>query len=624
MSTPPPIEEQLSQLFAHSAESLREQLFELFTKPTYFPELTTSRACVLFGGRGTGKTTVLRGLSYEGHFALSNCDRNAVADWPYYGIYHRINTNRVAAFAGPEMDTDQWVKYFGHYCNLILCDSVVSFLDWFQLQTGRAVVLQPEACARIATSLHLGPVSSLRDFGDALRRSRVDFEACINNIADRPAIGLSLQGAPLDELFGALAALPLFRGKRFFFLLDEYENLSDYQQQVVNTLFKHASELYTFKIGVRDLGWRQRTTLNSTEQLNSPADYVRIDIAERFDPDTFRAFAKDVCNERLARLQLGDQPALRDVTSLLASLTAAEEADLLGVAEHSARILAELETLLSPDEFEELRLQHALRIYFLEYWSTAQNEPLDTVARDFLSGRSADWETRFGNYKHVLLYTLRRRKRGIQKYYCGFSTFSHLAGANIRYLLELVDQSLMQHVREGNALSAPVSPKVQTEAAQRVGRKNLAEVGLSKHGAQLTKLLLGLGRVFGVMARDPIGHAPEINQFQLSDDSVDPAVDELLTAAVMYLALVRQPGNKLADHTDTKDYDYSIHPIFSPFFVFSYRRKRKLALSSTDVLGFIERPRETIRDILARNNRSIADDLPEQLTLFEKYYHAGT
>ena len=64
---------------------------------------------------------------------------------------------------------------------------------------------------------------------------------------------------------------------------------------------------------------------------------------------------------------------------------------------------------------------------------------------------------------------------------------------NIRYLLELVVQSLLAHLQSGGNLSASVDPELQTKAAQQVGRKYLSELeGLSVHGARLTKLLLAL------------------------------------------------------------------------------------------------------------------------------------
>ncbi len=87
--------QQLSHLFGgYRAEWLKGQLFELFTEPTYFPELETSRPCILVGGRGTGKTTVLRGLSYEGQFALHGEEANKIKELSYYGFYYRVNTNR--------------------------------------------------------------------------------------------------------------------------------------------------------------------------------------------------------------------------------------------------------------------------------------------------------------------------------------------------------------------------------------------------------------------------------------------------------------------------------------------------------------------------------------------------
>jgi hypothetical protein len=193
----------------------------------------------------------------------------------------------------------------------------------------------------------------------------------------------------------------------------------------------------------------------------------------------------------------------------------------------------------------------------------------------------------------------------------------------------LVDQSLLLQLRRTGTLLNPVSPDDQTRAAQSVGKKNLSELeGVSVSGAQLTKLLLGLGRVFGQMAEDPVGHAPEINQFQLADEvstddprSPQARVSELLNSAVMHLALLRWPGTKPGDEGDTRSYDYAVHPIFSAFFVFSYRRKRKMTLNSQTILGLIENPRETIREILDRHNRT-SEVLPEQLGIFEAYFDA--
>jgi hypothetical protein len=97
-------------------------------------------------------------------------------------------------------------------------------------------------------------------------------------------------------------------------------------------------------------------------------------------------------------------------------------------------------------------------------------------------------------------------------------------------------------------------------------------------------------------------------------------VEELLTEGVMHLALLRYRGSKLQEDSDIRQWDYAIHPIFAPFFGFSHRRKRKIELSDVDISGIVDSPADTIRTILARQNRTSEDELPEQMQLFAAYY----
>jgi hypothetical protein len=265
----------------------------------------------------------------------------------------------------------------------------------------------------------------------------------------------------------------------------------------------------------------------------------------------------------------------------------------------------------------------------LEFWSQGRRQ----TVRQVLEGAMADpagWETRYGNYKHAALFTIRggRGARGIRKYYAGWPTYIQLSGTNIRYLLELVDQALLAHLRGGGRIGDPISPDVQTLSAQAVGRKNLAELeGLTIQGARLTKLALGLGRVFQLMARQASGHAPEVNQFRVERTRArgngDNDVDMLLRQGVMHLALLRSSGTKLTSEGDTRDWDYSLHPIFSAFFEFSHRRKRKMQLSPDEIAGLIDEPAVTIERILSRTDRVVDDLLPEQLQLFESFYRGA-
>ncbi|WP_146208102.1 hypothetical protein [Azospirillum sp. TSH64] len=623
------IAEKLSDLFgSYKAEWLRESIFELFTVPAYFPELTTARPCVLIGGRGTGKTTVLRMLSYEGQFALHK-EKIPVSDWRYIGMYYRVNTNRVTAFSGDKLPESEWRRLFGHYINLILCGLGTKMLKWYRSAEPGREVLPAEICQEICESLCLPNADSEDELDRVISKAKSSFEAYLNNIGQCEAPRLSMQGAPVDLLFESLGKLSCFKNKLFFFLMDEYENFLDDQQRTVNTLIKHAGAHYTFKIGVRELGWRIRITHNQNEVLNSPADYVRVAISERLDDDMFGRFAQEVCNARIRMLKADFPEMLGDVFNLLPGMSDEEEARLLGVKSMVADLRDQIKNL-STERRKNLEDLDDLRLYFCAYWARGQNRSISMILNEMAENPGA-WERRFQEYKYASLFTIRPRTTGITKYYCGWPVFVSLSGKNIRYLLELIDHSLLLHLRDGRAISEPVSFKNQTVAAQNVGRKNLSELeGLSTHGGQLTKLLLGLGRVFGVMAADSAGHAPEVNQFKLGrriwageayGNEVElKRIDDLLASAVMHLACQSFPGTKRKDVGDTREKAYQLHPIFSPYFVYSHKKGRDIVLEVGDIAGLIDAPKSTIRRILGKNNRADQRDIPEQLRLFGGYY----
>lgn len=604
----------------YRAEWLKDALFKLFTKPAYYPELETPRPCVLVGGRGTGKTTVLRCLSYEGRFELENHDAATIPNWPYYGFYYRVNTNRVTAFRGEELTERQWERVFAHYVNLVFCGKVVEFLNWHAgfVPTGQPLPLF--VCQDVADALYLEQADDQAQLLRNIQRGRRKFESFLNNLDQSALPPLSLQGQPIDDLCRAVLELPQFANKNLFFIVDEFENLLDYQQVVLNTLIKHCGPDYTFKIGVRDLGWRKRSTLNENEQLISPADYERIDIEQRLEGEQFVSFAAEVCN---LRAQISPNfPSGLDIARILPALSSEDEAELLGVREHAGRLLAQVDADC-PEWSDEARAMPPIDLALVDFWARSQDASLGSIFEERQRDPKA-WEDRQGNYRFPLLFTLRRRRPGIRKYYAGWRTYTLMAGGNIRYLLELVGEALQLQARDENSVGGtPISPDLQTQAATLVGRKNLLELeGLSVHGAQLTKLLLGLGRVFEILASEPEGHTPEVTQFTLPEDAPLGDAEKLLSAAVMHLALVRSVANKRMD-LDLKGYDYSVHPIYAAFFVFSYRRKRKLRLTPTQLMTLVREPKTAIRQILRQNNRG--DDeypLPDQLRLFEGFYDA--
>jgi Cdc6-like AAA superfamily ATPase len=599
------------------AEWLKNKIYELFEAPHYFSALQDNRPCILEGGRGTGKTTILRGLSYEGQYELQNKNISKFdAEIDFVGIYHRVNTNHVRAFKGGEIDELKWSKVFSHYINLVLSNEILVFLDWHRKCNEEDEVLNRHDCSIIAKSLGFREkIESFDSLINGLKFEMYSFQSEINDITNETQLKLSLAGEPLNILIKCILGLKQFSNKMFYFLIDEYENFEDYQQKVFNTLIKHSSENYTFKIGVRQLGWRIKHTLNDAEKLNDPADYKTISIEKYLTDDEklFDDFAKKVCQHRIANLIGNDNFRIEDS---LVSISIEEEAILLGVEN----------TELYKDSVKKIPKREKLTPlykYYLAHWAKKNKRTIEEEVSLYKNDKGG-YNTRYDNYKYSLLFMIKRGRgsAGIQKYYAGWETFTKISHGNIRYLMELVHKTFEKHVLEGNSLISPISVRTQTLAAQECGLKNLTEFeGLWKNGAQITKLLLGFGRIFQLLAQNP-DVAPEKNQFSISDLNSHKDLNEIIVASIMNLALIRIPGTKL-NPTDTKDTLYMIHPLYSPYFQFSYRKKRKMDLNSEDVYLMITHQTLGIQKILAKSlkKEEISQTMPTQMNLFSDYYN---
>lgn len=639
MSEPPNPAVAIGAAFGLRAEHLKDRIFDFYREPAYFHELETARPCVLIGGRGTGKTTVLKGLSYEGQARLSD---DPVDAWRHYGVYLRFQTAQAAGFSGDDLPAERWQRLFGHFINLTLCEAALQFCVWFLARTEWERLLPQNKLLEVAEMLGQfdrpppRDEQALLELVGTLRRR---FQNYVNSVADGGPFAASTVGSGIDELLASLMNAPPMRGKLFFFLLDEFENLRPDQQEVVNTLIKHAGEHYTFKIGVKERGWRRKTVLGSVEQLQAPADYEPIDIRHRLE-NVFREYGTRICLDRLQAVEKELDIQALDLRALLPPLTEDDEAELLGIGELVAGIREELVREDAADDLlASFDAMPPLFAYLVGQWAAKEGQPLSTTIHDSIA-HPTRWHTRYGNYKYALLFMLRRRKRGVRKHYAGLDTYLKLAATNIRFLMQLVEVALIDHYRKNVDVWAmcPVAPETQTAAAREVGQRNLGELSsLSLIGPRLARLCASLGTMFHQMADDPISHAPEVTQFHLADLPGDPSMDEdvalrgdgrgahnpreLLGEAITHLALIALPSTKLSG-AHVREFDYMVHPIFSPLFVYSYRKKRKIALQSSELSELVTKPRATVDAILKRNNRAPLEDLrdaSEQMQLFDRY-----
>ena len=571
------------------------------------------------GGRGSGKTTVLRCLSYEGQEAL-NYFESASPD--FVGVYYKINTNVVTAFDGQDLNITNWRRLFGHFLNLTICGELAKYLSWYQKNFYNSNI-ENLSFSQVCNSLGFQDDTDLNRLIEKISEASTLLELYINNIGGSPPRISQLQ-SPVDKFLKLLKEVPGHEETVFHIILDEYENLLDYQQKIVNTLIKHSGDNCYFKIGVRELGWRVRITLNDNETLISPADYELIRIEEKLK-ENFESFAQTVCESRLQSKQ-GLINQCLGLDKLLPSISTHDEAKILGVNKRVATLREDLKrhypNFTIPDSLHDFELF----VFYLLNQKDLKKTLSDINAYTKRQQKAVD---KYRNHSHALLYAVADKGTSISKHYCGHKIFARIANRNIRFYMQLVHESIVQHTSERKSLNEPIGYKDQTVAARRVGLNYIRELeGVTARGSYLSKLILGFGRYFQILAANPIGVSPECNQFHLKITESIPKEEkeksqELLIDAVMHLALVRSPGTKLATDSDTHSWDYSPHPIFSPYFNYSTRRKRKIQISDSDLISMSKFPQLTIRRLLGKNRQHLADeDLPEQLNIFDELFNS--
>jgi hypothetical protein len=274
------------------AEHFREpQTFvELFAEPEIgYDTLVSPKPTFIEGGRGSGKTMVLKSL--QASIAPLRMKQKSFAETklPYFGIYFRATQDTFATYS-TEPDTT------------MSTDAIKGiFYDELILRLAQSILEEIFNCIRNGT-LEVDRTKErviCQAFVDALRldgKTNLDLDVCrktlLNQIclvldyvrakARRDQAVYSVRSLTKDNLIelckNLKGSLPELRGSYICFLVDEYENLNETQKIVLNTLVKwHNAETFSFKLATKKTGFSSSQTLEGQELEEGP-DYSVIDL----------------------------------------------------------------------------------------------------------------------------------------------------------------------------------------------------------------------------------------------------------------------------------------------------------------------------------------------------------
>lgn len=267
---------------------------------------------MLLGGKGSGRTHLMRYYAYalqkirsEGTDIVSFLQNQG-----YVGIYMRCEGLNAGRFNGKGQTAEAWATIFAYYIDLWLAQLVVQTLgDAFQ---GRDELSRNEAAIA-------GAVPTL--FDENVRVESPTLEGLVKTFtALRREVDLAVNNAALTRNLGDLRIrstrgrlvfgmprlfaqhVPALANIQIDYLIDEFENLTEDQQQYVNTLIREKEPPCTFKVGARLYGFRTKRTFSAGEdnRLGSEYEQILLDEQLRIHPH-YDVFARHLVARRLQR-----------------------------------------------------------------------------------------------------------------------------------------------------------------------------------------------------------------------------------------------------------------------------------------------------------------------------------
>jgi len=277
------------------------------------------RPIILFGGKGSGKTHLLRHRSFPvqkrrhpSNIATGVCEEG------YIGIYSRFGALNATNFKEKGESSDVWQQVFAYYLELWFGEQLLEITREILISSETLRSLEADLVRR-SLELFDEPQQitelSIPSLIEHLRQLRKVVASEVNNRVFKDRLDVSIPVSSGRLLFGLpdviSECIPMLENVRFVYMLDEFEALEASHQQYINTLMRERSLRTTFIIGSRLHGVRTYE-INGSGEENRPGsefDIVVLDEIMREDKREYATFARQLAEKRLSYSQLFVQDA---------------------------------------------------------------------------------------------------------------------------------------------------------------------------------------------------------------------------------------------------------------------------------------------------------------------------
>lgn len=614
-------------------EQIGIKLTDYFVEPDYFKQLGDNKPKMIYGSRGTGKTTLLKAMTLEqADDVQAYMDEN-----DYLGFYFRTDLNVAGVFYGEEKPVDFWHRLYSYY---FVCS--IAHIVFQQVERVKRLIAVDERtiCHEISGYFGLVDIDTFDQLISGIRNEERTIEVYLNNYpyVDPPMIGsyASLL-REMPRLIIDNSSDKRIKTKHFIYLIDEFESLLEYQQKAILSLVKYADNYHTFIIGLRPLGLKVSSTIGD-EYIRETDDYSTYILDEA--NANYKEFALKVCNKRIELFyekNYQDVSVVPKINDLFDPEETIDEIEYLFkfdsvIQTHKERVRVFLDAFSVDDEKVFRYLVDNPERFYLIVLKLIKGHNKDQIVNsslicreiegfDCMDKKHADF---VHNYRVALVFYL-YRLYSKDKLYFGFDTIVKLSGNTLRYLLEMCNEIFLRVLREEDDFyKTPhlISIHLQAEEINEVSKHRLEQIrSIPDVGPRMRQFMKAFGRIASLHHQDSRLKKWEANHFSIkAADQSNEEIKEFLKECVFRGLLVQFEDNKIkVKNTISYDqYIYMMHPIYAPCFQVSFRKKQKLEFTPGEIAIMIGSDTNRINSLIKEYEDGILSSRIEDIISFLK------
>lgn len=597
-----------------------------FVVPPYIDAIDLAKidhSMAIVGGRGCGKTTYVR---YFSHWTQFDPDRKAVDPDALKCIilYWKPDTAYCRSLTKNWLSEQNATAFFHALSGIEL---LIELLSALQNISHHFPVFAEELIANQTFWKRLRKITEYDsdDLGDIkswAAETLFDIQVSINT-TEVPNLLKIDPKAMFELLLPALSkGCETLKHSGFKIFVDEFENLAEYQQKIINSYRKHSYGFISWNVAHKRFATLSNAT-NGDEKIQHGNDYREYTLDESFESDSQIEFflcelmllgllsnhlpchiehmCADVLGDRTKLSLRREKKYVDEVSSIVKKiLPNVSNREIAKYAIENSSVKSVVEDALSQIKgltkntiktLIESKPETAIATVAISNQRSFDISQLHTYIDSNFSTKNS-YHQRVQTYLFTSLLNFNARFSYITiPVYSGFDRFCQLSDLNVRHFIDLCYNSFKLMDAELDIPSLEQFPALSLETMHQ-GAINTSDRVIKEiptytpMGLTLSGLANRLGDIFQIWQKGYNQSEPERTHFFIKSDFGDlqEKIKEIIDQAKCWRVLIEYDATKDKNSNKSSDFEYRLNPMYSPYFNISCRKIRRIEINEKQFL----------------------------------------